>query len=516
MLAVAVLAVPPIYLLIRAGLGDAWSILGRDQTWQTIGRTLALVVTVGTGSLLVGASMAWLVVRTDLPLRRVWGGLCLLPLAMPSFVAALALAGAAGPAGFLSRALEPIGVRALPRLDGLDGATLALIMATFPYVYLLVVAALRGVDPSLEEAARGLGRGAFGAFLAGTLPQLRRALTGGALLAGLYAISDYGAVSLMRYDTITRAIFTRYESGFDRRPAAVLGLVLVAITALFLVAESRARGRGARRLGPGVGRDQRRVSLGRWRWPATSLAALVGLGFVGTPVAVMLYWLQRGIANDTVSGVPWTAAATSLLLAALAALATTLAAVPVAVLARRFPRPWTIGLERTGYAANALPGVVVGLALVFLGARYLPGLYQTFPLLLVAYLVRFFAQALSGVDTALAAVNPRAEEAARSLGRRPLEVMRLVTLPMMRPGLAAGATLVFLSVIKELPATKLLLPTGSRTLATEVWRRTQVAEYGAAAAPALALIVVSLPLIWLAVREHATDQRDALPAASGS
>ncbi len=511
--AVAVLAIPPVYLLIRAGFGDAWAILGRGATWETFGRTLLLAATVALGSVVVGATMAWLVVRTNLPGRTLWGVLSIAPLAMPSFVAALALSGATGDNGLVSRLLSPLGIGPIPRISGLAGATLALVMATFPYVYLLTVAALRSADPSLEEAARGLGRGSVGAFVAGTLPQLRRALVGGALLAGLYSISDYGAVSLMRYDTITRSIFTRYESGFDRQPAAVLGLVLIALTAVFLILEIRGRGRGGPRTGPGAVRTSRTVSLGRWRVPALGFAGLVGSAFVVAPVAVMVYWLGRAIDNGTVGDVPVQAVVTSLLLATAAAVVTTVAALPVALLARRYPRTWTRLIERSGYAANALPGVVVGLAFVFLAARYLPFIYQTFPLLIVAYLVRFFAQALSGVDTALAAVNPRAEEVARSLGRTPLQVVREITVPVMRPGVIAGATLVFLSVIKELPATKLLLPTGSRTLATEVWRKTQVGQYGSAAVPALLLLAVSIPLIVVAVREHAAERGEALPAA---
>ena len=171
-------------------------------------------------------------------------------------------------------------------------------------------------------------------------------------------------------------------------------------------------------------------------------------------------------------------------------------------------------MERTGYGANALPGVVVGLSLVFLAARYLPAVYLTFPLLIAAYLIRFFAQALSGVDTALAAVNPRTEEAARSLGRNPLQVLREVTLPLMRPGLFAAAMLVFLSVIKELPVTTLLIPTGSRTLATEVWRKTTIGAYGAAAVPALVLILVAIPFILVAVREHTLDAPAESPATT--
>lgn len=500
------------YLVIRAGFGDAWSLLERPATWQTVGRTLLLATTVAAGSVVVGASLAWLVARTRLPGRRVWGVLAVVPLAMPSFVAALALKGAGGPDGFVA---EVFHVEA-PSLQGLSGATLALVMATFPYVYLLTAAAIRGLDSSLDEAARSLGRGPVRAALAGTLPQLRPALVSGGLLAGLYAISDYGAVSLMRYETITPAIFTRYEAAFDRRPAAVLGLLLVAITGLFLVAERWVRGKSATRLGPGTRRPSPALELGVWRWPALAWAGLVSAVLVLAPIAVMVDWLRRGIENDTIGAVPWSAASTSVALAAVAAVVVTVAAIPVAVLARRYPSPWTFALERTGYAANALPGVVVGLAFVFLGARHLPWIYQTFPLLVLAYLVRFFAQALSGVDNAIGAVNPRLEEAARSLGRSPLRVLGEVTLPLMRPGLLAGATLVFLSVIKELPATRLLLPTGSQTLATQVWRKTDVGAYGAAAVPALLLVAVALPFIAIAVREHVAEHRDALPAAGGT
>lgn len=508
---VALLAVPPAYLVYRAGLGDAWGVLGTRGTWETMWRTLTLVVGVAAGSVLVGASTAWLVTRTDLPWRRFWAVTAVLPLAMPSFVAALALAGATGVSGLGSRVLEPLGLGPIPRLEGYWGATLAVVMSTAPYVYLLTAAALRRVDPAQEEAARVLGRGPVGAFAAASLPQLRRALAAGALLSALYAVSDFGAVALMRYTTVTRAIFTRYEAGFDRTPAAVLGLALIALAVVLLVAETRSRGADAIRVGPGVRRTPAPIPLGRLAPVALAwLAALTGL-FVLTPLAVMTYWIVRGVQNGTLDAVPWRAGVTSLALAAVAAVLATVAAVPVTYLAQRHPRRWTMALERAGYGANALPGIVIGLALVFIGARYLPWLYQTFPLLVIAYVIRFFAEALSGVGTALATVSPRTEEAARVLGRSPLRVFGSVTLPQMRPGLAASAVLVFLSVVKELPATALLIPTGARTLATEVWRKTTVGAYGAAAVAAVALMVLSLPFIWLAVREHVLERHTSAP-----
>ena len=178
--------------------------------------------------------MAWLVVRAKMPGARWWAAGCSLPLAMPSFVAALSLLGAFGTKGFLQQILEPLGVDRLPDIHGLAGATIALVMATFPYVFLLTVAALRSIDPSVEEAARSLGRRPVGVFFTVTFPQIRRAVAGGTLISGLYVISDYGAVDLMRYDTLTRAIFTRYKTRPTAPRRRCLG-ICSRLTVLFLV-----------------------------------------------------------------------------------------------------------------------------------------------------------------------------------------------------------------------------------------------------------------------------------------
>jgi iron(III) transport system permease protein len=213
------------------------------------------------------------------------------------------------------------------------------------------------------------------------------------------------------------------------------------------------------------------------------------------PVGVLVWWLARAPAFDDV----WGPAANSVVVSVAAAAVATLAALPVAILAARYRRRWTGALERAAYAANALPGVVVALALVFFAARYLPGIYQTLGLLVLAYLVRFFPQALSGTHAALARADPRLEEASRGLGRGPARTLATVTAPLVAPGLLAGATLVFLSTMKELPATLLLRPIGFDTLPIEVWTATSVSAYGQAAAPALLLCVLAAPVVYLLV-----------------
>jgi iron(III) transport system permease protein len=493
---VGLLLLPLAYLCVRAIGGDAWDVLARTRTLELVLNTALLVAGVVVATLLVGVPLAWLVTRTDVPGRSAWIVAGALPLVIPSYVAALALLAALGPRGLLADA-----VGGLPEIRGYWGALLALTLATYPYVFLLASAALRGLDPSLEEAARGLGRSPLGTFATVTLPSIRPALGAAALLVALYVLSDFGVVSLMNYDALTRAIFLQYRSLFDRDPAAVLALVLVVLTAVVLVLEGRVHRRGRlHRIAPGAARRPRPVPLGPWRLPALAFCVATVGTFLALPLAVLTYWLVRGLDGRGLD-VPWGEAGNSLAASGLAAAAATAGALPIALLAVRYASRATRMLERASFAANALPGIVVALSLVFFAARYATPVYQTLALLVFAYVVRFLPQALAGSESALQRIDPRVEEAARSLGRRPLAVLATVTLPLARPGIAAGAALVFLSAMKELPATLLLRPIGFDTLATEIWSLTSVAAYSRAAVPALALVAVSAPFVALLLRE---------------
>jgi iron(III) transport system permease protein len=498
---VALVCVPLGYLVLRVvqGGADAWSILGRHRILDLLGQTALLVGLVTTAALVVGVSLAWLVARTDLPGRRFWAVAAGLPLVIPSYVAALVLLAAFGPRGFLQQVLElPFGVERVPEIYGLVGAVLALTISTYPYVYLLAVAALRDLDPALEEASRSLGRSRAQTFRRVTLPVLRPSLGAGALLVALYTLSDFGAVSLMQYSSLTRAIFVQYRSLFDRTPAAVLSLVLVLLTVFVLVLEAYSRGRARyHRHAPGAARAAQRVRLGAWRWPALAFCCAV-VGFaLALPLAVIGYWLERALSLGRELGDVWGPALSSVLVSALAAGAAVGAALPVALLAVRYPAGWTRALERLSYSSNALPGIVIALSLVFFAANYAGFAYQTLALLVFAYVVRFFPQAVAGTHSALLRVDPRLEEAARGLGKSPRRAFATVTAPLVTPGLLAGAALVFLSTMKELPATLLLAPIGFETLATEVWTATSVASYSRAALPALLLVVFSAPFVYL-------------------
>jgi iron(III) transport system permease protein len=502
---------PPGYLLIRAaGAGSAkvLNILLRPRTIEVFFASAGLALAVTLAAVVIGVLLAWLTVRTDLPGRQVWAVAAALPLTLPSYVGAFTLIAALGPRGMVQGWLEPLGIERLPSIYGFPGALLALTLFSYPYVLLSVRAGLRGLDPSLEEAARSLGRPPLRVFWEITLPHLRPSIFAGGLLVALYTLSDFGAVSLLRFNSFTRAIYLQYSASFDRSVAAVLALLLVALTLVILTAENAARGRASYyRSSAGAHRRPVLVKLGRWTAPALAFCALITALGVGLPLLVIGFWLGRGLLAGESLRLGWDLVANSVAASGLAAGAAVLAAIPVAVLIVRFPGLRSRWLERTTYLSYALPGVVIALSLVFFGANYATFLYQTLAMLVFAYAVRFLPQAVGSARASLLQISPRLEEAARSLGRSPRQVLMSITGPLLRPGLSTGLALVFLTGMKELPATLLLAPTGFHTLATRIWSATEDAFFARAAAPALLLVLVSAAAVWLILAQEEKGAR---------
>jgi iron(III) transport system permease protein len=495
---------PLLYLVARTlDTGEnGWRFLLRSRTLEVVLNTAALAGAVAISTIAIGVPLAWLTSRTDLPGRAFWSTAASLPLVIPSYIGAVVMVAAFGPRGMLQSALAPLGVERLPSIYGFTGSWLTLTLFTYPYVYLTVRAALRNLDPSLEEAARCLGYGPWRTFFAVTLPQLRPAAAAGALLTVLYTLGDFGVVTLLRYDAFTRAIYVQYRSAMDRSSAALLALLLVAISIAVLVVELHARGNATlHRLGSGASRRGRPVALGHARIPAVLFcAAVVGFALV-LPIAILSAWLLRSIgAGADLTGLG-TATIHSLTLGGWTALIATVCALPLAILVVRFPGSGARSVERLAYLGYALPGLVVALAFVAFGAG--TPFYQTLAMLVAACVVRFLPEAISSTRSALLQINPRLEEAARGLGRSQAGAVASVTIPLARSGILAGAALVLLTAMKELPATLLLSPTGWDTLAVKVWTAANDAAFGEAAAPALILIAAAaLPMLMLAPRDR--------------
>jgi len=491
--AIAFAMVFPLTWLLLAALsvepGRALELLLRPGTRTVLVNSLLLLAGVTAGSILLGVPLAYLTVRTDLPFRRFWTVVVALPLVVPSYVGAFTVVSAFGSRGEFQDLLAPIGIERVPEITGLSGSILVITLYTYPYVYLTTRASLLSFDARLVEAARTLNHGRLRAFWRVTLPQLRPAIGAGALLAALYAISDFGTPSIMKLPVFTRQIYVELRFGQDY--AALLSLQLLAIVLLLVVLERWIRPERASAT-TGDATQASPVRLGRWRWPATAFPAAVATLALLVPLWILGLWLTNSqTARRPSLAFEWQYALNSVIVATAAAVVAALVALPVAYLAARHDSRLAALFERATYLGFAVPGIVLALALVFFGTRLVPWLYFTLPLLVFGYVVRFAPQAVGSIRTTTLQVDARLVDAARTLGDGPGGAFRRVTLPLIAPGITAGAALVFLTTMKELPLTLVLQPTGFETMATHIWKAQDSAFFQYAAIPALVLMVIS-------------------------
>ena len=486
---VACVALIPLFYVgfytIAIGPTELWSLVVRPRILQLLTNTVSLAVACMLTTAALGLGLAFVVERTDVPVRGLWHALLTAPLAVPAFVNGYAWVS-------LDRSI-----------NGFTGALLVTSLSYYPLVYLPVVASLRGLDPGLEEAAWSLGHSRWRSFWSVVLPQLRTGLLGGMLLVGLHLLAEFGALSLLRFPTFTTAIYDQYGSTFNGSAATAMATVLVLLCLLLLLAELRLRGgRTYARVGQGSARRSTRVLLGRSQWVMTpGLCGLVLLT-LGVPIYALTHWLAVGSSTEFPAGELASAASSTVVLALLGAVVTTAAAAPVAWLAVRHRGRWSTMVERSTYIASALPGIVVGLALVVASLRLLPVTYQTTLLLVVAYAILFLPRATVSVRSGLEQAPEVLDHVAQSLGAGPLETARRVTVPLIGPSIGAGAALVFLAISTELTATLMLSPIGTSTLATEFWSASSELRYGAAAPYGLLLVLISVPATLLLMRQE--------------
>lgn len=493
-LTAAVFAAPLVYLLWK-NLGNASGyvdVLSDEGAWAPARRSLLLAGAVALTSALLGTLLAWLLVRSDVPGRRVLSVLAALPLVVPSFVGALALLSAFAPGG-----LFDLGIG---RPVGFTGAFVVLTLFTYPYVYLLAAARFASLPPDLEEVARTLGRSPASVFRTVVLPQSRGAIAAGTLLVFLYTLSDFGAVSLLRYDTLTTRIFS---SRLADQPASLAMSLLLAGMALVVVgAERRVQQRRIATEAVSAGRGAARAPLGVWKYPALVLVVGVLSVALVAPVAVLGQRVLRALADgDLVVGDVLQSAWNTVWISVVAGVVATAVVLPLAYLTARHRSRLAGAYDVIVVSGFALPGLVIALAIVFwvVNAPLLDSLYLTFPLLVAAYVINFGSQTLRAGQVAVSGVPERLHDAARSLGAGRARRVISIDLPLMRSGLAAGTGLVVLSTMKELPATLLLAPIGFHTLSTRIFDRTESLFYAEAGLAALVLIALSGALTWLLV-----------------
>tara|TARA_R110000796_G_scaffold227766_4_gene344674 strand:+ start:34820 stop:36421 length:1602 start_codon:yes stop_codon:yes gene_type:complete len=522
-LSAALVVMPLLVLLLSWQSIDSaiWSHLLQTQLFRLIGNTLTLVTGVIIGVLILGVSLAWLISLCEFPGRRWLDWALMLPFAIPAYVLAFVMIGIldfAGPVqtflrGWLGSDFRMFSIRST------GGVISVLVLVFYPYVYLLARSAFMAQGKGLMEASRILGQSPWQGFWRVALPMARPAIGAGAALAVMETLADFGAVSAFNYDTFTTAIYKTWYGFYSLQTATQLASVLLLFVFLALFAERRAQ--GSRRF-PGVDRP-RQGAIYRLRgikaWLATGYCLLVlAIAFI-IPVIQLTYWLMRSGLNDLDSRY-WSLIQNTLLLGSMAALMTVALGI-LLVLAKRF-QPIrrvrsAVAVANLGYA---LPGSVLAVAIMFafsiadnqllIPLRQWLGEEQPAPMLLgslfallLAYLIRFMAVAYGPLDTSLARIRPSLPEAAQSLGQSSWRVFTRVYLPLLLPGILSAALLVFVDVLKEMPATLLMRPFGWDTLAVRIHGLTAEGDWARASLPALTLVLVGLIPVIVLIRRSA-------------
>lgn len=494
-----IMAIPIIYVMWRSLFAgtDRWMRLLDERIPQLLWNTMSLTVAVTVCTVMIGVSLAWIVTRTDIPGRKMWHWLLALPLLIPPYVGAVTYIIVFGRSGWVRDVWRdtpwlvnnfgdyPIDIYTF------GGVFFVLTMFTYPYVYLIASASLRKMNRNFEEAARSLGMSTSQIFWQVNLPFLRPAIGAGAILVSLYVLSDFGVIAMLRYVTFTAAIYFQ-RAGFDTQSAAVLSLVLILLTIIILWIESWTRKKNKYYQTANSYREPIILKLGKWKPVALTYVILVFIVSVLLPIAVLVYWSSIGIKMGAIDHRFIGFALNSLKVSGFAALLCMLFAMPVIYLKARYPSVISSIIDKLSYAGYALPGVIVALGFIFIFNNHIPVLYGTFYMVALAFVVRFLPQAMQAGEASLSLISPRIDEAARSLGYPPWKVMLKVILPNMLPGVLAGGALVFVSSIKELPATLMLRPPGFDTLAVRIYFEASEAMYHLAAPAALLVIVVSI------------------------
>ena len=498
----ALILLPLGYVTSQALSADpaVWSRLWTTRIPELLSNTIWLAASVACLTLVLGVSTAWLVTRVEFPGRGLWEGALVLPLAMPTYVLAYIysyLLGFGGPveqawqmvAGPQARIFSP---------HSYLGATLVMTLDTFPFVYLLSRSALLNMNVSFEEVSRASGISRTKTLWLVTLPLMRPSIAAGLALVILYVVSDFGAVSLLRYQTLTYAVFQQMTGRSDNTAASILSLLLVGLALLFLITERWFRHRS--RFYQTTGR-YRRPERHRYGWLGTSLVtgylAFVVSAAFALPAYLLVIWSLSpealAIVDSRFIGFLWNSG----FLAACAATGGVLIGLPFAYMANRRPNWLNLGCLQAAYAGYVLPGPVAALAVLVLCLNVTPFLYGSVLVLIVAYMIHFLPAGLQSLEPALQQVTPNLEEVARTLGLGVRQTWQRVTLPLMRTGFVVAWVLMFLQTMKELPATLLLRPVGFDTLAIRVWMEASEEYYRLAAPSALLIVLLGLPTLLL-------------------
>ncbi|SFR47546.1 ABC transporter permease [Litoreibacter janthinus] len=484
--------------------------------------TALLVLLVSIGTLMIGTGAAWLVTMTEFPGRKMLEIALVIPLAFPAYVLAYAYTHILDHPGIVQSTLRDVtgwGARDywFPEIRSIGGAAMMLILVLYPYVYLLARAAFLQQSATSFLAARALGKTPWQAFLLVSIPMARPAIASGVLLAVMETIADFGTVAYFGVQTFATGIYTSWFSLGDRAGAAQLALGILSVALVLAVLERSTRGRAKYHDSSKRQEPMDPIALtGVAKWGAMALCVVpVLFGWVVPGVALMIMGL--GSEQDLLSPRYLAFALNSVTLASIAAVVTVIAAVTLGYLQRLDDGPLSrisTSVARLGYA---VPGGVIAVGLMVPFANFDNALdawmRATFDistgllitgsiwLLVIAYMIRFLAAALGAYEGGQVAVNANMDMASRALGQTALGTLRRIHLPILRPSLLTALLIVFVDVMKELPATLILRPFNYDTLAVQAYRLASDERLEGAAVPSLVIVAIGLLPVVLICRQ---------------
>jgi len=486
-----------------------WQRLWENRIPRLFFSSMMLVSVVTLGSVILGTVLAYLIERTNLPLRHFFRPLLIAPLVTPCFIIAICYVNFFGMRGVGEKLLQSIGLQCeLPNIYGFWGAAGIFIIGTYPYVYTIVLAALRRIDPSLSEAAKCLGVSRLQRLKRVKLPLLLPAISAGAILVALYVFSDFGVVNVVRYSTFVNMIYEQMSGRYDYSVACALSVVLIGITFVLVLSQQWLVKKREYTTVQNKTYDLPVADLKWSKWIALVLVVLILTAGLLLPVGVLIYWCIQSIGMNPASQI-WQSSLSevfrsgfnSLFLASLTATVAVALSLPLAYWVVRSPKSrMAKTLASLAQSGIALPGVLVALGLSLVFAHLWPKLNFSIFALFLAFLVHFFAKAFQMSQAGLRQVSKRLEEGSRLLGCSSIQSFWQVTRPLISPALFAAWIFVFLSSMRELPASLLLRPAGFDPLTVRVWIAASEGFYEQAALPALFIIIFSLPLVIMIAR----------------
>jgi len=498
----------PTFYLIWRFLTFTRSYVSFFRSWNVFDlllNTMLLFIFVVISSLILGLLISIILVRFNIPGSKILFTLSVLPLVIPSYIGALTYVSAFSPKGLFVQLFSSFGINEIAGIDGFFGSWLVLTLFTYPYVVLICSSALRNLDSTVEDAARSLGKNRFNVYTQVVVPRLKKPIIFSGLLVGLYVISDFGAVSLMRYSTLTKAIYSYYEFNINGDPVIFYSSILIVLALLIsFIQRGSEEARSAKVSGTPKISEKTNLSPRSKVLIYTFLSLVIFSGLI-LPISVLSYWLIRGLSAGNSVRAVFGGVVGSLSVSLLAALFSVIVSTPIIIMVSQYRSKFGNVLERIMLALYGLPHISVGVAILFITIKIFPSIYQSFTALIISYLIVFLPQAIGAGQASMEQVKSNYLDASAGLGMSKLKSFYRITLPLIYRGLFAGGALVFLSTMKELPQTLLLRPTGLNTMAIDIWSYASEGLFTQAAFSSFILLAISaIPTYILSTRNLTT------------